>query len=187
MSSKVVFLESKRIIMRPLREEDFTEEHLMWLNDPDVNEYSQRRPFPFFWDEIKKYNEYYIKNPLKGFVLAIIDKKTLCHIGNISLVNIQLVNRCAEIAILIGNKNYWKKGYAAESIYTLTKHAFLQMNLHKIFAGTFNPAFEKCVINIGWIKEGDFRERIWSNGKYHNQIWLSMLRREFKEIERYEK
>jgi ribosomal-protein-alanine N-acetyltransferase len=184
--NKLVFLEGPQVTLRPLLEEDFTMEYLKWLNDPEVNEYSQRRPFPIGLDSMKSYNDYYVKHPKQGFVLAIIVKSDQTHIGNIALVNLQPIHRCVEIAILIGNKNYWNGGYGAESIYLLTKHAFRNMNLHKVFAGTFNPAFARSVERIGWQKEGEFRDRIWSNGKYHNQVWMSILDREFEIIDKYE-
>ncbi|KPA15168.1 acetyltransferase (GNAT) domain protein [Candidatus Magnetomorum sp. HK-1] len=185
-NKQIVYIEGKNILLRPLLDQDFTIEYLEWLNDPFINEYSQRRPFPISFEALKDYNNYYLKNPQKGFVLAIVEKKDNIHIGNISLVNIQPVNRCAEIAILIGNKKFWNLGYGKESIYLLTKHSFFCINLHKIFAGSFNPAFVKCVQGLGWKNEGDFRERIWSNGKYHNQIWLSILNNEFNINEKYE-
>ena len=185
--NSIRFIEGKRVIMRPVLEKDFTESYLNWLNDPSINEFSQRRPFPCSWEGMKSYHNYYVENQSKGFVLALIDKKDQSHIGNISLVNIQEINRCAEIAILIGNKNYWQKRYAKESIYLLTRHGFEAMNLNKIFAGSFNPWFVKAVQKNGWKKEGEFKERIWSNGKYHNQIWMAILQSEFKIIPEFEK
>lgn len=184
--TSVVYITGARVILRPLLEKDFTLEYLNWLNDPRVNRYSQRRPFPVGCEEMKQYNDFFLKNPRKGFVLAIIDKKRDAHIGNISLVNIQPVHRCAEIAILIGARAYWNRGYGAECIYLLTKHAFTHLNLHKILAGSFNPAFVKCVEKLGWTREGEFRERIWSHGRYHNQVWTSILKSEFSMREIYE-
>jgi len=178
MTENLVFLESERLILRPLIEEDFSSEYLSWLNDPKINEFSQRRPFPVSWQGMKSYNDHYLNNPRQGFVLAVIDRKEEKHIGNISLVNIQQVNRCAEIAILIGDRNSWSKGYGGEAIELLTDHAFSALNLHKIFAGTFNPAFVACVKKLGWKKEGEFRERIWANNRYYNQIWMSILKSE---------
>ena len=185
--SSLIFLEGKRVILRPMVQKDFSTEYLNWLNDPSLNIFSQRRPFPVSWESMRSYNEYYINHPDKGFVLAIIDKQNQMHMGNISLVNIQAVNRCGEIAILIGNKNYWNKGYAKESIYLLTRHGFEAINLNKIFAGSFNPAFVRAVQKNGWKKEGEFKQRIWANGQYHSQIWMSILASEFSIIPEFEK
>jgi len=182
----LAYIVGQKVILRPLIEEDFTSEYLRWLNDPEINRYSQRRSFPLSWEDMKSYKEYFSKNPQEGFILAIIEKNKKIHIGNIAVVNIQLVNHCAEIAILIGNKDYWGKGYGAECMYLLTKHLFNYLNLNKVFAGSFNPAFVRCVEKLGWIKEGEFKERIWSNGRYHNQIWMSILKSEFKLLKMYE-
>lgn len=186
MTNKPVYISGKRIILRPLMEEDFNEEYLGWLNDPEVNRYSQRRPYPVNWQGMTSYNEYLKADSTRGFNLAIVVKDSGKHIGNAALLNIHPINRCADLAILIGNKEYWNKGYASEAIYHLTKHAFRSMNLHKIIVGSFNPAFIRCVEKLGWGKEGEFKERIWSDGCFHNQIWMSMLEQEFKTINKFE-
>ena len=108
------------------------------------------------------------------------------HIGNISLVNIEPIHRCAEIAVLIGEKSFWRQGFGREAIYLLTRHAFEAMNLHKVFAGSFNPAFVQCVEQLGWQREGTFRERIWSAGGFHDQIWLGLLESEFQRRPEFE-
>ncbi|MFH1028995.1 MAG: GNAT family protein [Pseudomonadota bacterium] len=183
MNHQPEFIRGARIWMRPLLESDFNLKYFCWLNDPEVNRYSQRRPFPATWKSMTSYSQNLENNPHQGFVLAILADHE--HIGNIALVNLQLVHRCAEIAILIGDKNYWNQGLAAEAIYLVSKHAFLEMNLHRVFAGTFNPAFMRCVEKLGWVREGEFRERIWSGGRYHHQVWLGMLRSEFKIFPEY--
>ena len=166
--NSLIYLTGKRVILRPLVEEDFTSEYLNWLNDPLVNKYSQRRPFPISWEDMKSYSNYYMANPQKGFVLAIIEKSKKAHIGNMSLVNIQLVNRCAEIAVLLGNKDYWNKGYGSECMYLLTKHAFTSMNLHKIFVGSFNPAFVRCVEKIGGKRENIVAKLVGGGAMFEN-------------------
>ena len=182
----LVFLEGRRVILRPLLESDYGPTYLGWLNDPGINAFSQKRPFPSGWEAMARYNESLAANPLSGFNLAIVTKSDNRHIGNIALVNVQPVNRCAEIAILIGDRGCWNQGYGAECIYLLTGHAFEAMNLHKVFAGSFNPAFVRTVEKLGWVKEGEFRDRIWSGGRYHSQIWMSVLRPEFKRLSTYE-
>ncbi|RJQ28977.1 N-acetyltransferase [Candidatus Parcubacteria bacterium] len=187
MNPPIIFLQSRRLLLRPLQEQDFNCRYLSWLNDPVVNAFSQRRPFPCSLQQMRSYSEYYEKNYEKGFVLAIIMAETDEHIGNISLLDIHFINRTADIAILIGERDYWNKGIGGEAIYLLSRHGFEAMNLNKLIAGTFNPAFSECVKKIGWKVEGVFRQRIWSNNTYRDQIWLSQLRSEFQILDRFEK
>lgn len=186
MSTSLTYLEGRNLRLRPLLEEDYTDEYLSWLNDPATNHMSQRRPFPCDREGMRSYARHYQANPQQGFVLAMVRKSDEAHIGNISLVNIQLVNRCAEIAILVGRTDARGQGLGSEAVYLLAKHAFTALNLHRVFAGTFNPAFVRCVEKIGWKQEGVFRERIWSDGAYHDQIWLAQLRRDFTMLPLYE-
>lgn len=185
MDLPLTFIAGRRLQLRPLLEEDFTDEYLCWLNDPETNRMSQRRPFPFDREKMRDYVRHYQSHPEQGFVLAMIRKNDHVHIGNISLVNPQMVNRCAEIAILIGRSDARGQGFGSEALYLLTRHAFKALNMHRVFAGTFNPAFVRCVEKIGWKKEGIFRERIWANGNYQDQIWMAQLRREFSELPQY--
>ena len=64
---------------------------------------------------LRKYIERSFDN-LK-IILAIVERETLKHIGNISLQKIDLIFRTAEFAIIIGERNIWKKGYGKEAIY----------------------------------------------------------------------
>lgn len=187
MSEKIQFIEGRRLLLRPLLDSDFNDQYLAWLNDPEVNRYSQRRPRPCTPDQMKSYVDYFGKYPERGFVLAIVVKNNNLHIGNISLESIHPVNRCADIAIFIGDKSYWNQNYGGEAIYLVARHAFCEMNLHKLIVGSFNPAFVRCIEKLGWRTEGRFTERIWSDNRYHDQVWQSKLAREFTVIEEFEK
>lgn len=184
MSEKVVFIRGRRLTLRPVLEEDFGERYLRWLNDPEVNEHSQRRVAPMGEGAMRAYPRHYDENPDKGVVLAVVAEGA-GHIGNISLVDVESVNRCANLAILIGEKEQWGKGYAAEAIHLLTRHAFREMNLHKLVAATVNPAFAACVERLGWKREGVQRERVWRDGGWHDMMWFSILAHEFKDKEEF--
>lgn len=185
MADSIAFLNGRNIILRPLEDGDYGDEYLRWLNDPDVNAYSQRRPFPCYRGAMSSYQQG-LEATKSGYVLAIVERATGEHVGNVSLVNLQPVHRCGEIAILVGAGHARGRGIGREAVYLVCKHAFDFHNLHKVFAGTFNPAFVKCVEGLGWKKEGVFRERIWSNGRYHDQTWLGILRSEFQPLPEFE-
>jgi ribosomal-protein-alanine N-acetyltransferase len=181
-----IFLRGRRIALRPLMDADFNAQYHGWLNDPEVNAFSQRRPFPQSWEGMRSYPAHYEKNPREGFVLAVEHSESGRHVGNVALVNLQPIHRRAEVAILIGAKDMWNMGIGAEAVYLVTKHAFTEMNLEKMFAGSFNPGFIRCVEKLGWQREGVFKEHIWSGNRYQDQVWLAQFRKDFKVVEEFE-
>ncbi len=185
MAQDIVFLKGRNVLLRPLEESDYTDEYLRWLNDPEVNAHSQRRPFPQSRAAMPAYQQG-LEASRSGYVLAIVERATGEHVGNVALVNLQPVHRCGEIAILVGADRARGRGIGREAVYLVTRHAFDWHNLHKVFAGTFNPAFVRCVEGLGWQKEGVFRERIWADGRYHDQVWLGLLRGEFRPLPQFE-
>lgn len=171
---KIPFLVGKKIYLRPLLHSDLGEEYLGWLNDPEINEYSRRRQFPTtepglnsYFDQISKSNDL--------IVLAIALKENDLHVGNVQLGPIQWVTRMAEIAILIGDKDGWNKGVGAEAIELLTKHAFEILNLHRLFAGTINPAFKRLMEKMEWTLEGTFKDASFIEGKYVNSYFFGKI------------
>lgn len=63
---------------------------------------------------------------------AIIDVETNLLIGNCGLMDLDNINRTAEIGIFIGNKDYWNKGFGTEAIILLCNYAFKYLNLNNI-------------------------------------------------------
>ena len=80
------------------------------MNDEEVVKYNSHGRFP---QTKKKLLEYVnlVKHSMNIIVLAIIDIKSEKHIGNISLQSINWIDRNAEIAFVLGEKNFWSKGF----------------------------------------------------------------------------
>jgi len=171
------FLEGRHIYLRPLQSSDVNAAYLSWLNDPIVNAFSGRRFFPTSEAAALSYLE---NLSSAEFILAICTKEGK-HIGNIKVGPIDWMHKSADLSILIGEKTEWGKGYGPEAIYLVTKHCFKTLQLHRLEAGTVNPAFCKSVEKLGWKKEGEFREAFMLAGKFANIQRLSLLNYEFVE------
>jgi len=176
------FLIGEKIYLRGLNEKDLEGNYINWLNDPEVCKYNSHHVFPYYMEN----GENYIKstyNSKNSLVLAIVIRETNIHIGNISLQKIDYISRNAEFAILIGEKNFWGKGYSKEASTLIITHGFLSLNLHRIYCGTSsdNIAMQKLAIYLGMFEEGRRKEAIYKNGKYSDIIEYGLLRNKFLE------
>lgn len=97
--------------------------------------------------------------------------------GRISLEDISYVNQSAELKIIIRPDSH-RKGIGYEACKLLIDHAFNQLNLHKIYAGTLesNIAFQKLAEKLGFVQEGVRKEAVWKNGKHVNIIEYGLIR-----------
>ncbi len=72
------------------------------------------------------------------------------YIGNCSYYDINETKGEAELGIIIGNRDYWDKGYGTDVVLTLVNHIFQQTSLNRIYLKTLEPntkaqkCFEKC-------------------------------------------
>ncbi len=175
------FLAGERIYLRPLDENDLRGNYVSWLNDEGVSKYNSHHTFPYSYSEGLEYIKQSSKSKDK-IVLAIILKKKKLHIGNIALQNIDPVNRSAELAILLGEKDYWHKGYSKEAAFLILRHGFDELNLNRIYCGASseNLAMQKLAASLGMIEEGRRRKGLFKDGNYADIVEYGVLRSELK-------
>lgn len=165
----VPFIRGEKLDLLP-RNMDHIDLYYKWINDEKVRIFS-RNVVPHIREEIKKWFE----NPSHegpqehiGFELwHKADKKV---IGNGGLSQIDYIVRKANLWMIIGEKDYWGKGLASEAVKLVLEYAFKEVNLHKIYAGIFEPniASWKCAEKVGFKLEGRLKNVVYVNGKYHD-------------------
>lgn len=175
------FLIGKAIYLSPLTKEDVSEDYISWLNDSEVCKANSHATFPNNYSKTLVYVES-IQNSKTEIVFAIRWKKNNDHIGNISLQNINWVNRSGEIAILIGNKNYWNKGVGGEAYELLIGYGFNTLNLNRMFSGLAitNEGMIKVCEKNGMTKEGLMREVLYKEGRYIDATVYAILLKDYK-------
>jgi len=172
--------ETDKLFMRGLELEDLKGSYTGWFNDADVCRHNSHGIFP----KSKSDFEAYVRSTHGSrdrIVWAIVDKKTLKHIGNICLQSIDWVNRSAEFAILMGEKDYWGKGYASEAARLLLNHGFNRLNLNRVYCGTsaFNVGMQRLALKLGMKLEGRRRDALYFRGKYIDLYEYGVLKGEF--------
>ena len=171
-----LFLVGECIYLREVRPSDVNENYYRWMNDPEVTQYLESRFAPNSMETLQEYVRNFMGNKDNIF-LAIVLKENHKHLGNIKMGPIDWFHRLADIGVMLGEKDSWGKGYAAEAISLLSEHAFKNLNLHKLTAGCYKPnegslrAFEKA----GFETEGVRKKHCFFNGKYVDAILLGLL------------
>lgn len=175
------FIDLGDFYLRGLTERDLEGPWYRWFNDSEVNQTQNKGIFPNTLEKQKDYFEY-LKNSRTDVVMAIIDKKTNAHVGNVGLHSIDWVHRTAMLGIVIGEKTYWGKGWGKKAWAAITAYGFETLNLNKIWATAFadNKKSIRCAEASGFRTEGIQRSQLYKNGRYIDLAFLGVLRSEWK-------
>ena len=181
MPHKTAFAEGALVLLRSLERTDLNERYLGWLNDPEVTRYTETGTFPSTSEDLDNYYRS-VTASRNDVILAVEDKKSGQHIGNVKLGPIHWVHRCATFGILIGDKSFWGKGVGLEATRLTVEYGFHRLNLHRIDLGVFaeHEAAVRCYENAGFKLEGRMRENLFHDGKYKDRLWMGLLRSEYK-------
>ena len=79
-------------------------------------------------------------------------------------------------------QNYWNKGYTTEALKKVVEFAFLENNVYRINTGCLkdNLYSEKIMQKCGFIKEAEFKEYVYHDGKYKDRVEYRLLKKEWK-------
>ena len=175
-----------KIRLRAIEREDIPR-FVRWLNDPDVIRFLLvNSPFSKAMEE-KWFDRQVETPPNESQVLAIeiLIGEEWVHIGNCGLHKVEPINNCAEFGIMIGEKEYWGKGYGRKVAQLCLKHGFEDLNLNRIYLIVFadNVRGIKAYEAVGFKHEGVQRQAIYKNGKYNDVLLMSVLHSEWKGFE----
>ncbi|MCD4669339.1 MAG: GNAT family N-acetyltransferase [Actinomycetia bacterium] len=137
-----------KVILRPLEKQDLSKS-LRWLTDPLVNKYLSQNFRDLTGGQEEKWFDY-IQDSQKDMVFAILDRDAGLHIGNCALHKINKIKSGCELGIVIGEKEYWDKGYGTDSVKALVGFALADLRLSRIKLNvyTYNHrairAYSKC-------------------------------------------
>lgn len=110
------------------------------------------------------YLAYYVEElqfaNLRGHRFAI-DTLEGKHIGNCAYYNLDEYNGDAEMGIIIGDREYWNKGYGTDVVAVLLNHIFQEKKLKRVYLHTLEwnirarECFQKCgFVSLGRVSRG---------------------------------
>jgi RimJ/RimL family protein N-acetyltransferase len=178
------YLIGEKVYLRALTEEDLEGPWFDWVNDYEVTRLmgSATGRVPNTAESMKRYFQNVIQSP-DNVMLAIMEKSSDTHIGNIKIGPIDRLHLFADMAILIGDKGSWGKGYGQEAWELMIAYGFERLNLHKITLGVLakHEVAVRLYERLGFKMEGTLRKQMFWEGGYEDNHLMGMLREEYLE------
>jgi RimJ/RimL family protein N-acetyltransferase len=155
-----------------------------WINDRDVTRTLMAR-YPYSMTFEHGWIEGVTKKTGYEDLVCAIETLEGVHIGNCGLHHGRPEDRWSELGIMIGEKEYWNRGYGTDAMLTLVRFGFEQMNLHRIALGVFefNDRAQAVYTKVGFVEEGRERHAYYQDGRYWDVIRMSILREEWEAAE----
>jgi ribosomal-protein-alanine N-acetyltransferase len=165
----------KAIYLRAPTVEDVEGKWYQWFSDPDVTQFLGDR----FWpntkrDQLKFFES--LNDTRERLVLNICLISTDEHIGVCNLSSINWVHRHADIALVIGEREYRHGALAIEVMTLLLDIAFNRLNLMNIKAShaSAHPVTPLLLRLFGFVEIGRFTNLTYYRGEYVDCV-LSQL------------
>ncbi len=171
-------LVGEKVYLSPVNIED-VEKYTEWVNDLEVGIYVG---FSASLISKEKEREFLERLSKEGHNFAIVDKACDQLIGNCGFLNMNSLNRTAEIGLFIGDKDYWSKGYGQDAIQLLLDYGFNLLNLNNIMLTVkdFNKRAIRCYEKCGFKVFGVRREACIFGEKRYGLVYMDILASEFR-------
>jgi RimJ/RimL family protein N-acetyltransferase len=166
-------LKGSKVILRPIVMDD-AKRFVQWFKDPHVTKFLTRGPITMA--EERKWIRSLAKEGRHRRIFAI-DTLEGTHIGSIGFHEISKRDKCGEFGIVVGDRNYWNKGYGTDALCTLLDYGFTKLKLHRVSLKVYvyNPRAIHVYKRLGFKREGIAREAVRYQGKYYDEYIMGLL------------
>ena len=117
--------------------EDIADEY-SWRTDEELSRLDATRPLTMSYDDFFRYSKEEMKFPNYKSKKLALDTKDNIHIGNVMYYDYSISNKQTELGIMIGNKDYWGKGYGTEAVKLMLEYLFSGLNLKRVYLHTLS-------------------------------------------------
>ncbi len=140
-----------RLVLRPKVVDDATDDY-RWRQDPLLAYLDATSPVTTAFDEYLRTYQEELEKPYRNYVHYGIDAADGRHIGNCMIYDIDEWKREAQLGILIGERDFWDKGYGEEAIRVLLGKAFEDGFMTRVYLHTLRDNFraQKCFEKCGF-------------------------------------
>ena len=138
-----------KVILREKRLEDAQMDHT-WRSDGEIARLDAAYPLKMKFEEYLRLVRDQLRYPTPASGRFAIDTRDGKFIGNCMYYDMNTINKEAEIGIVIGDRDYWSRGYGYDALVTMLDHLFSSTSMERLYLHTLDwnkraqRAFEKC-------------------------------------------
>ena len=154
---------------------------LRWYQDPEVARLTRYQDGPMRPDEIERFFMMRAIGP-DALAMGIHERLTGRLIGTCAFSQLDADNGSVLFHITIGEHDAWGNGYGTEATSLMVEHAFAALGLHRVSLSVFafNERAVRAYARVGFVDEGRAREAIWRDGRWWDEIHMSVLEPEWR-------
>jgi RimJ/RimL family protein N-acetyltransferase len=158
-----------------------------WYADPAVARLTRYQDGPMRVEEIDRFFQARAVGPT-SLAMGIHIRQTGRLVGSCAFSQLDPDNGSVLYHITIGEKDAWGKGYGTEATRLMLDHAFGTLGLHRVALSvfSFNERAIRSYEKVGFAVEGRAREAIWRDGRYWDELQMSILTEEWRRLPRLE-
>lgn len=104
-------------------------------------------------------------------------------IGFVALHSIEWNNQAGVLSIGIGNPMYRGKGYGTDTLRTILRYAFYELNLNRVGLDVigYNHQAIQAYKKVGFKEEGRLRQAVWRDGVASDRVLMGLLKEEWQQ------
>jgi RimJ/RimL family protein N-acetyltransferase len=159
--------------------------YAQWAWDTEYSRMLDSSP-PYTFSE-KKWKEWMEKDLDKAhdyaFSIRSLDGNQL--IGFVALFALHWQHGDTMVAIALGEREYWGKGYGTDAMNLMLRYVFTELNLRRVSLIVFeyNPRAIRSYEKAGFVEEGRIRGAMLRDGKRWDYIWMGVMRDEWMRLQ----
>jgi RimJ/RimL family protein N-acetyltransferase len=174
VETKKLLITGKAVVLRDKTMEDAPDD-FRWESDPELARLDATSPVSCtFARYLADYAEE-LRNPFTTSCRFGVDTPEGKHIGNCAYYNISERHSETEFGIMIGDRDYWNKGYGVDIITTLLDHIFENTRMKRVYLKTLadNYRAQRC------FRKSGFKPYVRLVRDGHDFLFMEIFRREW--------
>jgi len=154
-----------------------------WYADPEIARLARYQEAPMRPEEIERFFAARVLGT-DALAMAIHERSTGRLVGTCAFSQLDGDNGSALYHITIGEADVWGLGYGTEATRLMVNHAFGTLGLHRIalFVFEFNERAIRAYQRVGFVLEGRARESIRREGRWWDELAMSMLASDWQRL-----